>query len=119
MFGFKAQRRLRFFASFQAVVRFCNFPPEVVLLRHQPTLTMKTTLISVLTATLLGIASFASGRPFDAADFTAILFTTGLVAWTIEQYSREPRQLTANRPIRFPVNLGGAQAKPVISRLAA
>ena len=39
---------------------------------------MKTALISVLTATLLGSASRLSGRAFDAADFTAILFTTGL-----------------------------------------
>ncbi len=80
---------------------------------------MKTTLISVLTATFLGIASLASGRPFDAADFTAILFTTGLVAWTIEQYSREPRHLPLNRPIRFPVHLGSGRAKPATNRLAA
>ena len=80
---------------------------------------MKTTLISLLTATLLGIASIASGRHFDAADFTAILFTTGLVAWTIEQYSREPRVLNVNRPIRFPVNLGSRLAKVSASRLAA
>ena len=80
---------------------------------------MKTALISVLTATLLGIASLASGRHFDAADFTAILFTTGLVAWTIEQYSRKPRVLNVARPIRFPVNLGGGRAKVATSRLAA
>ena len=73
----------------------------------------------ILPATLLGFASLASGRPFDAADFTAILFTTGLVAWTIDQYAREPRVLILNRPIRFPVNVGGGQAKPVPSRLAA
>ena len=80
---------------------------------------MKTALISVLTATLLGIASLASGRAFDAADFTAIMFTTGLMAWTIEQYSREPRVLNVARPIRFPVNLGGGRAKAATSRLAA
>lgn len=80
---------------------------------------MKTTLVSLLIATLLGIASFASGRHFDAADFTAILFTTGLVAWTIEQYSREPRVLDVVRPIRFPVNLGSRPAKITTSRLAA
>jgi len=79
---------------------------------------MKTALISVLTATLLGFASLASGRPFDAADFTAILFTTGLVAWTIDQYSREPRYL-AERPLRFPVNLGGTPAKVMTGRRAA
>jgi hypothetical protein len=63
-------------------------------------LSMKTALISVLTATLLGFAALASGRPFDAADFTAIIFTVGLVAWTVNQYSREPRRLLVARPIR-------------------
>jgi len=80
---------------------------------------MKTALASVLTATLLGSASLASGRPFDAADFAAILFTTGLVAWTIEQYSRVPRALAINRPIRLPVNLGAGQATAPAGRLAA
>lgn len=79
---------------------------------------MKTSLISVLTATLLGIASFASGRHFDASDFTAILFTTGLVAWTVEQYSRAPRELSPNRPIRFPISLR-KPAKLTPGRLAA
>ncbi len=80
---------------------------------------MKTALISVLTATLLGFASLASGRHFDAADFTAILFATGLVAWTIDQYSRRPRNLNAVRPIRLPVDLASRSAKVVASRLAA
>jgi hypothetical protein len=77
---------------------------------------MKTALASVLTATLLGFASLASGRPFDAAEFTAILFATGLVVWTIEQYSRQPRVLTAARPIRLPVV---RHAKGQATRLAA
>ena len=68
-------------------------------------LSMKTALISVLTATLLGFASLASGRPFDAADFTAIIFTLGLVAWTVDQYSREPRPLLRDRPIRVPTSM--------------
>jgi hypothetical protein len=80
---------------------------------------MKTALTSLLTATLLGLASRASGRAFDAADFIAILFATGLVAWTIVQYTRVPRGLSLNRPIRFPVNLGGRQAKVTPGRLAA
>ena len=80
---------------------------------------MKTTLISVLTATLLGFASLASGRPFDAADFTAIVFTTGLVAWTMGQYSRAPRALTIARPIQLPtrVNVRPSQA-PAIRQAA-
>lgn len=80
---------------------------------------MKTALISVLTATLLGIASLASGRPFDAADFIAILFSTGLVAWTVAQYSRVPRPLTLVRPIRLAAALGVRSAAASASRLAA
>ena len=66
---------------------------------------MKTTLRSVLTATLLGFAFLASGHPFDAADFTAIMFAAGLIAWTIDQYSCPPRALNVARPIRLPVSL--------------
>lgn len=77
---------------------------------------MKTALSSVLTATLLGFASLASGRPFDAADFTAILFTSALVAWTVAQYSREPRPLTVARPIRLPLAPLG---RPVSARVRA
>jgi hypothetical protein len=77
---------------------------------------MKTSLISILTATFLGFASLASNRPFDAADFMAILFTVGLVAWTVNQYSREPRPLALARPIRLPVSV---KAGPGARRLAA
>ncbi|MBA3850493.1 MAG: hypothetical protein C0502_10960 [Opitutus sp.] len=80
---------------------------------------MKTALLSLLTATLLGFASRASGRPFDAADFIAISFATGLVAWTLEQYSREPRPLTLARPIRLPAPLGVRHAALQAGRLAA
>jgi hypothetical protein len=80
---------------------------------------MKTALISVLTATLLGFASLASGRHFDAADFTAIMFTVGLVAWTIEQYSRVPHTLTVVRTFRFPPQVNANSAKTPAIRLAA
>ncbi len=80
---------------------------------------MKITLLSVLTASLLGLASIASGRHFDVADFTAILFTTGLVAWTIEQYTREPRVLNSSRPIRFPLGHRSRHTRLATSRLAA
>ena len=80
---------------------------------------MKTALISALTATLLGFASLASGRQFDAADFTAIMFTTGLVAWTIGQYSRTPRALTVARTFRFPDRGNVPAAKAPAIRLAA
>lgn len=77
---------------------------------------MKTALISVLTATLLGFASLASGRPFDAAEFIALVFSTGLVAWTVSQYSHSLKPLTRARPIQLPlparpaVALGRARA---------
>ncbi len=71
---------------------------------------MKTTLISLLAAALLGFASFASGRSFDAAGLTAILFAAGLAAWTIAQYRRQPRCLTLDRPIRLPLKLQPANA---------
>ena len=80
-------------------------------------MTMKTALISLLTATLLGFASYASGRPFDAADFTAIVFATGLAAWTVNQYGREFRPLTQAKPLRLPAAGPVAAARP--SRLAA
>lgn len=80
---------------------------------------MKTSLISVLTATLLGLASLASGRPFDVADFTAILFTIGLVAWTVNQYSREPRPLLVARPIRLPAPVKARISVVPAQRLAA
>jgi len=83
------------------------------------TLPMKTSLISVLIATLLGLASVASGRPFDAADFTAILFTLGLVAWTVNQYSREARPLLVARPIRLPAPVTVRHAAAPARRLAA
>jgi hypothetical protein len=75
---------------------------------------MKTALTSLITASLLGIASYASGRAFDAADFTAILFTTGLVAWTIDQYSREPRSLYRNQVIHLSLT---PVVRPVIAQV--
>lgn len=81
---------------------------------------MKTTLTSLLTAILLGIASSASGRAFDAAEFIAIAFTVGLVAWTVDQYSREFRRLTPLAPpVRLNVNSGVRHAAGRASRLAA
>ncbi len=79
---------------------------------------MKTTMLSVLTTTLLGFVLQAGGHSFDAADFTAILFATGLVAWTINQYNQPARPLTVAQPIRVPVSLGVRHA-PVSSRQLA
>lgn len=80
---------------------------------------MKTALTSLITASLLGIASYASGRAFDAADFTAILFTTGLVAWTMDQYSWEPPSLYRHRLIRLPIKTTDRTAKATSVRVAA
>ena len=80
---------------------------------------MKTILASILTATLLGLASRTTGRSFDAADFTAISFATGLVAWTMEQYGRQPRALLRARPIPFPVTLPVRHSPAPAGRLAA
>ena len=68
---------------------------------------MKTALISLFAASLLAVAFVLGGRPFDAANLTALLFSTGLVAWTVSQYSRAMRPLLVNRPIRLPIPVRG------------
>ena len=80
---------------------------------------MKAALFSLLATTLTGSATLASGRPFDAADFIALAFALVLIAWTIDQYSRKPRELTRVRPIHLPV--APETCRPVRSsqRLAA
>ena len=80
---------------------------------------MKTALTSVLTATLLGFAALASGRPFDAADFLVIAFTSALVGWTVAQYSRETRPLTLARPIRLTAPLAARPAPAAARSIAA
>jgi hypothetical protein len=86
---------------------------------EQPNLLMKTLLTSILSASLLGLAYRFGGRPFDVIDFTAFLFATGLVTWTIEQYSHSPRVLLADRPIRFPSRLEVVRNPHQSRRLAA
>jgi len=80
---------------------------------------MKTALITTLAASLLGLAFVASGRAFDAASLTALLFSTGLVAWTVSQYSRVTRPLLVNRPIRLPIPVRRPSLARPASRLAA
>lgn len=79
---------------------------------------MKTALISLLAATFVGLVSTASGA-FDAAHFISALLATGLVAWTLEQYSREPRPLTKARPIRLRAPMAVPAAPKHAVRLAA
>lgn len=80
---------------------------------------MKNILFSLLSAGLLGLAYRFGGHSFDAIDFTAFLFATGLVTWTIEQYSRIPRVPLTERPIRFPGQLGSVPAPAKTHQLAA
>jgi hypothetical protein len=117
--GLAAGIRRLVFIWMQRFAKVCNFSPFGGFSWHNQMLPMKTALISVLTATLLGFASLASGRPFDAADFTAIIFTIGLVAWTVTQYSREPRRLLVARPIRVPAPIPARVSVSSARRLAA
>jgi hypothetical protein len=64
---------------------------------------MKTTVISLFTAALLGLASFASNHSFSAEELISLLFVTGLVGWTVTMYSRKPKPLTVARPIHLPL----------------
>ncbi len=80
---------------------------------------MKTALISLSTASLLAIAFVLSGRPFDAANVTALLFSTGLVAWTVSQYNRATRPLLVSRPIRLPAPMRSRAMAASVTRLAA
>jgi len=64
---------------------------------------MKMALISLVTAALLGLASYASNHSFDAGEVISVLFVTGLVAWTVAMYSRKPHPLRVAKPIRLPL----------------
>ncbi len=64
---------------------------------------MKTTLITLLIAALLGLASYASGRSLDAGELISMCFVTGLVAWTATMYRRKPDPLVVSQPIRLPL----------------
>ena len=64
---------------------------------------MKTALLTLLTVCLLLLAAVASGRLVDAADFIAIAFTSGLVAWTFAQYRTAPVPLATSKPIHPPI----------------
>lgn len=82
-------------------------------------MTMKTALISFLAATLWGLFSSASGRVFDLAEFSSVLFATGLAAWIVDAYTHEPRALPLARPIRLRASLGIRHAAKQVGRLAA
>jgi hypothetical protein len=82
---------------------------------------MKIVYISLLTATLLGLAFFPGVFPFEAGGFISSCFAVALLAWTIAQYRRKVCPLTITRPIRLPARLNrhDAQTSPKFTRLAA
>ena len=71
---------------------------------------MKTTIIALLTATFLGFASYLGARHFDATDFLAIAFVSGLVAWTFDQYRETGRKVEPfARTIKFEAKRAAAR----------
>lgn len=78
---------------------------------------MKTVLISLLSATLVGFAFMTSVQPVDAADFISLFFVTGLVLWTLAQYGQQPRAISLNRVSR--VQQAARPAVLQATRLAA
>jgi len=47
---------------------------------------MKTPLIAIITGAGLGAVGLWNGLRVDISAYVVILFGTGLVAWTVEQY---------------------------------
>ena len=80
---------------------------------------MKTTFITLLTGILLVTAAVVSSSQFAAADFIAIAFTTGLVAWTVAQYRVGARVLTPARCLHLPINTGSTPSTQTDRRCAA
>lgn len=71
---------------------------------------MKTTIYTLLTATILGIASLISNQPINAADLLAIAFAAGLVAWAASEYS--PKQKEPRKGARFAAVAAVRMARP-------
>ena len=82
---------------------------------------MKTALISLSIATLLGLASYVSALSFNAEQLIAVLFVAGLAAWTITLYSRKlkPLNVRVPRPIHFPIKMNNRNLSAQTHRLAA
>lgn len=49
---------------------------------------MKTPLTAIFTGVALGLLSLFYGRQVDVVFWVIILFGTGLIAWTLEQYEQ-------------------------------
>lgn len=80
---------------------------------------MKTLLTSLVTASFLSLAAFATNGSFNASDLVAVGFATGLVAWTVSQYTRTMRPLLVARPIPFPSAFSAPAVSGATARLAA
>jgi len=68
---------------------------------------MKTTIISIFAATLLGFAFLISNKSVDAAGILGIAFAAGLVAWTVSEYgsaARKPERRAETLPFEIPGN---------------
>lgn len=81
---------------------------------------MKTTIITLFAATLLGFASLISNESIDAAGFLAIAFAVGLVAWAVDEYGREtPLPERRAKTVAFAIHASAPRTGRAVSRLAA
>lgn len=55
---------------------------------------MKTALLSIGLTLLASLVFYLTGHPFDPADYAVSLTLCTLLAWTFEQYRREPGEHT-------------------------
>lgn len=81
---------------------------------------MKTIVISLFAATLLGFATLMSNESVDAGVILAIAFATGLVAWTVSEYDNAERLPERRaKTIPFVIPGSGCRVASTGSRLAA
>ena len=80
---------------------------------------MKTVLISLSTAALLGIAAYVTGPSFGADELISILFVAGLVAWTFSLYGPKPRLQALAKPIHLPLRFSAHNSPGHVHQLAA
>ena len=52
---------------------------------------MKTPITAIMTGAALSLALMLMGRQVDVAFCTIVLFGTGIVAWTIDQYHHQQK----------------------------
>lgn len=53
---------------------------------------MKTALVAILTAAVLGLLAFLLGHPLVIVDYVIILFIMSIITWTFEQYKERKLQ---------------------------